>query len=62
MCDSSLTVLKFGGSVLTREQDLAGAAHEIYRWVRRGQRVVAVRRWSRVSSQSSSSRCQRRPR
>lgn len=37
-----VTVLKFGGSVLAREQDLAGAAHEIYRWVRRGQRVVAV--------------------
>jgi homoserine dehydrogenase len=38
----NLTVLKFGGSVLAREHDLASAVHEIYRWVRAGQRVVAV--------------------
>lgn len=42
MPDRSVTVLKFGGSVLPREHDLAGAVHEIYRWVRRGQKVVAV--------------------
>jgi homoserine dehydrogenase len=37
-----ITVLKFGGSVLAREHDLARAVHEVYRWVREGQRVVAV--------------------
>src|ERR1043165_8633430 len=35
-------VLKIGGSVLTGEADIAGAVHEIYGWVRRGWRVVAV--------------------
>jgi homoserine dehydrogenase len=35
-------VLKFGSSVLSSEADLPGAVHEIYRWVRRGWRVVAV--------------------
>jgi len=38
----TVIVLKFGGSVLTREQDLADATHEIYRWVREGWRVIAV--------------------
>lgn len=37
-----LVVLKFGSSVLSSEADLPGAVHEIYRWVRRGWRVVAV--------------------
>jgi len=36
------TVLKFGGSVLRREDDLNNAVHEIYRWIRLGRRVVAV--------------------
>ncbi len=35
-------VLKLGGSVLTRESDVAGAVHECYRWSRRGHRVLAV--------------------
>lgn len=39
---SHITVLKFGGSVLRSERDLPGAVHEIYRWVRKGRRVVAV--------------------
>ena len=38
----SVVVLKFGGSVLRGEADLARAVHEIYRWIRRGNRVVAV--------------------
>lgn len=37
-----VAVLKFGGSVLRDEADVARAVHEIYRWVRRGERVVAV--------------------
>jgi homoserine dehydrogenase len=37
-----ITVLKFGSSVLRDEADLAKAVQEIYRWVRTGQRVVAV--------------------
>ncbi len=37
-----LIVLKFGGSVLRCDDDLAIAVHEIYRWVRTGRRVVAV--------------------
>lgn len=40
--DLPIIVLKFGGSVLTREHDLANAVHEIYRWIRDGFRVVAV--------------------
>lgn len=40
--DLPIIVLKFGGSVLTREHDLANAVHEIYRWNREGFRVVAV--------------------
>ncbi len=42
MSQRPVIVLKFGGSVLTREQDLADATHEIYRWVREGWRVIAV--------------------
>lgn len=37
-----LTVLKFGGSVLLSEQSLSAAVQEVYRWVRRGHRVIAV--------------------
>jgi homoserine dehydrogenase len=37
-----VVVLKFGGSVLRDEGDVDRAVHEIYRWVRRGERVVAV--------------------
>src|SRR6185295_1771419 len=37
-----LAVLKFGSSVLPREDDLPRAVHEIYRYYRRGWRVVAV--------------------
>lgn len=37
-----LIVLKFGGSVLLNETNLANAVHEIYRWRREGWRVVAV--------------------
>lgn len=40
--DLPIIVLKFGGSVLTREHDLANAVHEVYRWNREGFRVVAV--------------------
>jgi homoserine dehydrogenase len=35
-------VLKFGGSVLKREADIAQVVHEVYRWLRAGHRVVAV--------------------
>jgi homoserine dehydrogenase len=37
-----LTVLKFGGSVLRDEADLRTAVHEVYRWLRRGGKVIAV--------------------
>ncbi len=37
-----LIVLKFGGSVLLDENRLRIAVHEIYRWRRRGRRVIAV--------------------
>jgi homoserine dehydrogenase len=37
-----LTVLALGGSLLSREQDLPLAVHEVYRWYRAGHRVVAV--------------------
>lgn len=37
-----VVVLKFGGSVLRDERDVPGVVHEIYRWVRRGERVIAV--------------------
>lgn len=39
---SPLIVLKFGGSVLRDEDDLYAATHEVYSWVRRGWKVVAV--------------------
>jgi homoserine dehydrogenase len=38
----SLTVLKFGSSVLRTSADFPDAVHEIYRYYRRGERVVAV--------------------
>ncbi len=37
-----IIVLKFGGSVLARESDIANAVHECYRWVRDGWAVVAT--------------------
>lgn len=37
-----ITVLKFGSSVLRTPADLPSAVHEIYRWYRSGERVVAV--------------------
>ncbi|MFT5153890.1 MAG: homoserine dehydrogenase, partial [Planctomycetota bacterium] len=37
-----IRVLKFGSSVLRSEEDLPLAVHEIYRFLRRGERVVAV--------------------
>ncbi|QYK48423.1 MAG: homoserine dehydrogenase [Phycisphaeraceae bacterium] len=40
--DLPVVVLKFGGSVLRNEADIARVVHEVYRWVRRGKRVVAV--------------------
>lgn len=40
--DLPVVVLKFGGSVLRNEADVARVVHEVYRWVRRGKRVVAV--------------------
>lgn len=42
MHDRPITVLKFGSSVLRTESDLPRAVHEIYRWVRQGERVIAV--------------------
>jgi homoserine dehydrogenase len=39
---AGVTVLKFGGSVLTSELTLRLAVHEIYRWRREGEQVVAV--------------------
>ncbi len=41
-CDADRVVLKFGSSVLQREEDLSTAVHAIYAEVRRGARVVAV--------------------
>lgn len=38
----STIVLKFGGSVLRADGDIAAVVHEIYRWVRSGHKVVAV--------------------
>ncbi len=40
--ENPIIVLKFGGSVLTDEDRLGLAVHEIYRWRRDGWRVVAV--------------------
>ncbi len=37
-----LIVLKIGGSVLATDRDIRIATHEIYRWIRRGFKVVAV--------------------
>ena len=37
-----IIVLKFGSSVLQSRSDLPHAVHEIYRWIRRQYRVVAV--------------------
>jgi homoserine dehydrogenase len=37
-----IVVLKFGSSVLCSESDLPAAVHEIYRWWRRGNQVVAI--------------------
>lgn len=42
MSESPLVVLKFGGSVLLDENRLRIAVHEIYRWRREGNRVLAV--------------------
>lgn len=42
MPQQQLIVLKFGGSVLRNEEDLATAVHEVYRWARHGLKVVAV--------------------
>jgi homoserine dehydrogenase len=42
MSSSPLFVLKFGSSVLTGEEQIALAVHEIYRYLRRGHRVLAV--------------------
>lgn len=39
---SRIIVLKLGGSVLGSEADLSLAVHEVYDWVRRGWKVVAV--------------------
>jgi homoserine dehydrogenase len=39
---AEIIVLKFGSSVLRTDADLPNAVHEIYRWVRRGYRIVAV--------------------
>src|SRR5688572_26683553 len=39
---TSITVLKFGGSVLRCEDNLPKAVHEIYRHWRRGSQVLAV--------------------
>lgn len=38
----TLSVLKFGGSVLHDVDDARNAVHEIYRWVRQGHSVLAV--------------------
>ena len=42
MSKQPLVVLKFGGSVLLDENRLRIAVHEIYRWRREGNRVLAV--------------------
>ena len=42
MTASPLTVLKLGSSVLSREQDLPLAVHEVYRYLRRGDQVLVV--------------------
>lgn len=42
MSTRELIVLKFGGSVLADEASLRRAVHEVYRWKRRGDSVIAV--------------------
>jgi len=42
MSDQKIIVLKFGGSVLTCPESYDRVVHEIYRWVRKGFKVVAV--------------------
>ena len=42
MSQSSLTILKFGGSVLTTPSSLDGIVQHIYRHVRDGEKVIAV--------------------
>lgn len=42
MCRRELIVLKLGGSVLRDRDALAQAVHEVYRWQREGNDVVAV--------------------
>ena len=42
MSKERVVVLKFGSSVLRSESDLASVVHEIYRWWREGNQVVAV--------------------
>jgi homoserine dehydrogenase len=37
-----LIILKFGSSVLRTRSELPNAVHEIYRWYRRGYKVIAV--------------------
>ncbi|HSE24546.1 MAG TPA: homoserine dehydrogenase [Pyrinomonadaceae bacterium] len=40
--ENKMVVLKFGSSVLRSEKDLQTAVHEIYRYWRQGQQVIAV--------------------
>jgi homoserine dehydrogenase len=40
--NDKIIVLKFGSSILRKEEDLPRAVHEIYYWWRRGSQVVAV--------------------
>ena len=47
-----LCVLKFGSSVLEREEDYPKVAMEVYRHVRDGEKVVAV-----VSARAGAARC-----
>ena len=42
MSKERIVVLKFGSSVLQSESDLPSVVHEIYRWWRQGNQVVAV--------------------
>src|SRR5277367_2350933 len=39
---TEIMVLKFGSSVLRKRADVPALVHEIYRWYRRGHRVLAV--------------------
>ncbi|MBL8875773.1 MAG: homoserine dehydrogenase [Phycisphaerae bacterium] len=40
--NDDVVVLKFGSSVLPNEESLSLAIHEVYRYLRRGQKVIAV--------------------